>query len=720
MSKGNNSRFALAVLSAAVLGLVLLCVLQTQARFVIGKLAAPLIWVAMACAGAEWYRRRYPEKDGKAAGELLPGIVLACCMALYLASSAGLQSRFYFLRWLPTSDPVSVLFDSWMARFALFTAILTPVFVVRWRRSWVIPFVILLVCQFRCIHELIDTTQGMPLYNDDHSSFMFRFWVFGKTFPRLVYYNPFWNGGKEAVYIVASGTTCPGTLLWPLWRFGNILNVYTPAIAFLSIVFIPFMVMAATRMMKGSATASICAAIMALGVSRHFFVWFLHFGTIGACLSISFLPLVCACVYRLLWAEKPEPWAAVLLVISAFLFLAWPPSGFIAITLVPGMLFCVSRLSKQRILFFAICAVMIVLVCMPYFLSILSRVDVKAFAEEAGKQQSWIEGLKGGFRTMREQLWQAHPLIVFFGLLGVTVLPRRDIRQFLVPVLACLLILSSWGELLLPAFELSRGGIAMFFLAAIPAGLWASRFLEDGSLRLSPVRAGLTALLLLGGLNVSNMYENRQPEKFRPMSSEILQAAEWIRDNTPEDGRIMFAGSTVHAYGGGHVAVLPALTGREMMACDYYHFSPALVEYNYPPKRYRRDHQKMEEFFHAYNVTHVVTYHGRWVRHLRERPDLFEEVYMWGNNRKKYVFRVKRESSMFLEGAGTVESSINNLHVVVEDPSQPVVLKYNWVDGMKVDPPVEIRPRHVDEDIDLIEIDPNGQREFDLAFRKWF
>lgn len=720
MSKDNNSRSMLPLFVAALLGFALLCILQTQVRFVIGKLAAPLVWVAIACAGVEWYRRRNPETERGSARELLPGIILACSMALYLASSAGLHSRFYFLRWPPTSEPVSILFDSWMARFALFTALLTPVFIVRWRRSWVIPFVILLVCQFRCIHELIDTTQGMPLYSDDHPSFMFRFWVFGRTFPRFVYYNPFWNGGKEAIYTVASGTTCPGTLLWPLWRFGNIINVYTPAIAFLSIVFIPFMMMGATRMVKGSATASICTAILSLGVSRHFFLWFLHFGTIGACLSISFLPLVCACVYRLLWMEKPELWVAALLVLSAFLFLAWPPSAFIALTLVPGMLFCIPRLSKRRILFFAVCAAMIVLVCMPYFLSIVNNVDVKAFAEEVGKEKGWVQGIKDGCASIRAQLWQAHPLVVFLGLLGVAVLPRRDLRLFLVPVLASLLVLSSWGELLLPAFELSRGGIAMFFLCAIPAGLWAGRFLEDGAARLSPIRAGLAALLLLGGLNVSNMYENRQPEKFRSMPKYTVLAAEWIRDNTPEDGRILFAGRSVHAFGGGHVAYLPVLTGREMMGCDYYHFSPKRVEYNYPPKRYRKDPKKMEEFLHTYNVTHIITYHGTWIRYLRKRPELFEEVYMWGNNLKKLVFRVKRESSMFMEGSGTVESRINNLHVSVDDPSQPVVIKYNWVDGMHVGPPVEIRARHIDDDIDLIEVDPNGQREFDLRFSKWF
>ena len=52
-------------------------------------------------------------------------------------------------------------------------------------------------------------------------------------------------------------------------------------------------------------------------------------------------------------------------------------------------------------------------------------------------------------------------------------------------------------------------------------------------------------------------------------------------------GSSLFAGETVHGYGGGHVAVLAYLTGRQMMACDYYAFSPDLVEYNYPPREWR-------------------------------------------------------------------------------------------------------------------------------------
>jgi len=717
MSKG-NSRSAL--LLAVLVGAVSFCILQTEAQGIIGKLAVPFVWIAVACAGLEYYRRRRPQDEIQTSRELLPGVVLACCLGLYLSSSAGLSGGFYFLCWLPTSEPVSILFDSWMARFSLFTALLTPVFCIRWRKTWVIPLIILLVCQLRCIHELLDATDGMPLYSDDHPSFMFRLWVFGRTFPRLTYYNPIWNGGKEAVYLVASGTTSPGTLLWPLWRFGNILDLYTPAMAFFFILFVPFMIMAAARMMRASIAASICTALMALGISRYFFLWLLHFGTVGACLSISFFPLVCACVYRLLWTEKPEPWVAVLLVISSFLFLAWPPCAFIAAMLIPGVLFSARRLSKRRMIFFLACAVMIVLVCIPYLLSILNHVDVKGFAEDVGEKQGLVAGLREGYATMREQLWKAHPLVVFMGLLGAMVLPRRDLRLFLVPVLTALLLFSSWGEFLLPAFELTRGGIAMLFLAAIPAGLWIGEFLEDTCLRLSPIRAGLITLLLLGGLNTTRMYGNRQPEKFRSMPRETLQSAQWLRDNTPGDGRIMFAGRTVHGFGGGHVAFLPTLTGREMMACDYYHFAPTRVEYNYPPKRYRRDPQKMEEFFHAYNVTHIVTYHGSWLRYLRKRSDLFEEVYVWGNNRKKYVFRVNRDSDLFLEGSGTVTARINNLHVVVNDPSEPVVLKYNWSDGLRAPAPVEIESFHVDDDIDLIRIHPNGQREFDVSFGEWF
>ena len=38
-------------------------------------------------------------------------------------------------------------------------------------------------------------THGVPLYRDDHPSFIFRLWEFGRAFPRFVTYNPYWNAG---------------------------------------------------------------------------------------------------------------------------------------------------------------------------------------------------------------------------------------------------------------------------------------------------------------------------------------------------------------------------------------------------------------------------------------------------------------------------------------------------------------------------------------------
>ena len=73
-----------------------------------------------------------------------------------------------------------------------------------------------------------------------------------------------------------------------------------------------------------------------------------------------------------------------------------------------------------------------------------------------------------------------------------------------------------------------------------------------------------------------------------------------IQENVPRQGRVLFAGPAVHAYGAGHVAPLPLFTDREMMACDFYHFSPKQVEYVYPPSAYRQTPESVFDFMEQF------------------------------------------------------------------------------------------------------------------------
>jgi len=711
-----------ATLLAVFLGILLLWALHGGGHFLHVRWLGSLAWLVPAFVAVALVRRKRHAGAGPGVGidrQDLPGLVLFGCLVVYLFSSAATHPRFFFPGWGPEGGWESVLLRSRLARFVCVTALLTPVFLWRRTRPWLIVFLILVFCQFQCLNELISKTDALPLYGDDHPSFMNRLWVFGQTFPRLVYYNPFWNGGKVAAYIVASGTTSVGTALWPVWRFGNMTAVYTPALAFLFIVAVPFLVCASVRMVRGSVAAAFTGGLLGLTMSRYFFVWFLHFGTVGAAFSLSFIALLAAGLYRLLWSERRELWPAALVVVSAFMLFAWPPALFMSLPLLLGAVCSVRRWPKSRIVLLALTAAAAALVCLPYLFVILGRVDVQGFAEAGKAPMDLARELTKGWRRFGEHLRQGQPLTVFLGMAGVCVLPSRALRRFFVPTVLGLLFLASWGKIWLPKFELSRAGIPLFFVASLPAALWAGRILETRAAGLAPVRAAIAAFLLVAGLNTAKIYDNKHPAPYRVMPPEITDLVAWIRTHTPEDGRILFAGCTVHGYGGGHVAFLPAMTGREMMACDYYHFSPARVEYNYPPRAFRGSCARELTFFDLYNVTHVVSYHKGWLAEFRAHPELFEEVWTFGRRTKKSVFRVRRRSSPLLKGLGSVEAKINVFHVRVDDPHEPIVLRYHWDEGLAADPPVDIRPYDVGHQIRFIEVHPNGKKTFRIRFKPW-
>ena len=112
----------------------------------------------------------------------------------------------------------------------------------------------------------------------------------------------------------------------------------------------------------------------------------------------------------------------------------------------------------------------------------------------------------------------------------------------------------------------------------------------------------------------------------RTLPPEMTEFVEWIRADVPEDGRLGFAGRAVHFYGGGNIAYLPVLAGREMMADDYYGFPRGTIEYNYPPRTYRQGSRRLSVLLarlwhHALGGDDA----GR-LEFLAAHPDQFERV----------------------------------------------------------------------------------------------
>lgn len=193
------------------------------------------------------------------------------------------------------------------------------------------------------------------------------------------------------------------------------------------------------------------------------------------------------------------------------------------------------------------------------------------------------------------------------------------------------------------------------------------------------------------------------------MGDEPRAIGRWIADNVPPGARVLFAGPTVHGYGGGHVAYLPVLAGRSMMACDYYHFSPSTHEYEFPPRAFREEPEDVFAFLDLYNIAAVFTYHEHWKKFFRRFPDRFEEAAAFGQEGRRMAFRVRRPPpGPFVVGSGSVEEDTNRLAVVLDDPSAPAVIRWHWADGMTADPPARVYPHDAGRGVRFIAIEPGG------------
>jgi hypothetical protein len=76
------------------------------------------------------------------------------------------------------------------------------------------------------------------------------------------------------------------------------------------------------------------------------------------------------------------------------------------------------------------------------------------------------------------------------------------------------------------------------------------------------------------------------------------------------------------------------------------------------------------------------------------------------------AFVVKQASTYFLEGSGTVETSLDRIAVRGASPGR-VALKLHWMDSLEADPPLPIRRRDVKgSPIGFIEVDNGDTADF--------
>ncbi len=669
------------------------------------------------------------QNHGKpAARGVTAGVILTVMMTLFLFDELPWHNHwFYFLEWLPTVENGGhFTLDHGIMWFATLTAVFGLV-LIKWRREQIEPLMkwLLVAAQAWAVFSLLSVTEGEALYRDDHPSFMFRLWTFSETFPQLLNYSPYWNGGVADFVGVSSGANGFGALTWPLWLLTEPQNVYTYAVCLVFILLVPLLAAWGLRALGAGKIACYVAGILALGVSQQYFLWLLNFGTIGALLATSFLIPMSACLMRVVWYRRLHWRLGVALVVSLVFLCMWPPCALMAAPLLISLAIT-PRWTKAKFVFLACCGgALLVFQAYPLWLVMTEGESLMTFVLEAPTEhvlpaateavgvEDGPSRLSQGWADLWDHLRQAHPIILFLGLGGVGFLPWRSARRWYLPAILGLCVLAGWGNLYFPNLQLDRMAIPLLIVALVPASLMAGRVLQDGRSHTAVIRGALIALLILGAWNVGRIYQNRGLARYVVADDALLDLVDYIKTDAPSEGRILFAGRTVHTIGGGHVALLPLITGREMVACDYYHFSPKRVEYQMPPNAWKDTPERTARYLELMDVTTVITRHPDWIAYFSDQKDRYAFVKTIGD---KSIFTVKRESSRFELGKGTVQAHFNELRVKLLEPAEEVVLRYQWVDGFTADGGVTLSPEKIGPGVTLIRVATHGQQEFVIRF----
>lgn len=699
-----------------------------------------LLWGAGCLAAYRLVRRRLARGMAGAAAPASAGwsgrerliLVLGAGLVLVTLAALGHSGRFYFYSW-----PIGFRsFKLWPRQVAWHFLLLTWSFVLLGllqpsvRRMRQLLAALLAGGQVMCIVLLLRHTGFTAPYSDDHPSFLFRIAEFFGAFPWRENYVPHWNAGVVNSVITSSGVAGYALLGAPLWLLAEPHLAAPYVLLFAFVIFVPWFTACAFRAAGISWTGALIGALLMLCGSRLYFVWMLHFGTVGASLAGAMLPAALAFLYAAIHRRPAAPRRVFAgLFVALFLMCQWPPMMLLAVPLVLLAL-CAWRhwwrpVVRGRLIW---TGVLVVLALLPTVAgSLLGKTVMEHVLETSAGQGGLAARLRTNFLSQTSGLlMDVNPLVLVVGAAGVWVMPWKWLRRWVAGVLLFLVLLFSVAPVCLPNMQLERMAIMAAGLLVLPAAAWLRVALDNRSPRLLVARAVILALLVCSLTNLARVYKSRTPATYTGIRPSIRELTAWVREQVPADGRLLFAGSVVHAYGRGHIAYLPLLAGREIMACDYYGFPAGMVESGYPPETFRRRPGGMERFMRLHGVTHAITFRDNYIEHFRNHPEDYEEVAVFRDPLEQRhnvytVFKVRDSGGRFREGAGSVQAGFNRLTVTLDDPGVPrAVIAYNWDERLSVAPPAQIEPVEVEPGVVFIGIRPNGEKTINIRYRSRF
>ena len=335
----------------------------------------------------------------------------------------------------------------------------------------------------------------------------------------------------------------------------------------------------------------------------------------------------------------------------------------------------------------------------------------------------------GGYWTFRATYWEnglRWALLVLGGCGAARLLKseRRDLGIMLTCGFLSLFLLAYFGSLIAPLKSLQP---LRFKIAADLFLILASSYLIGVRRRVPSTdsRPAWTRLVLAGGLIAAlvNVAQTESRAKMRlrtEISPAVAALVEWVREEAPKDGRLLFEESgdeTGFVYQGSYLSsFLPHWTGRELVGgpINLYNDRHHFAEFH-SGILFKRDianfaSAELAAYFRAYNIGAVIAFHPRSVERLISSGLVSVDRRLG----PIHLLRVNQPLSWFLKGEGELESGLNRIRAS-KVKGDEIVLKYHWTEGLVSDPPVAISPEKIlDDPIPFIKI-TNPPAEFTLS-----
>ncbi|MBI4528277.1 MAG: hypothetical protein HY695_31165 [Deltaproteobacteria bacterium] len=569
-----------------------------------------------------------------------------------------------------------------------------------------------------------------------HLQSMVGFW---RQDGRLWGYNPFFMAGYPSNTIQDLSIKTFEVLSLPLTAFGLDSIQGFKLVVFIAAASVPWIMFFAARNFFREEAAGLISAALA-GFLGTLYWWnslpreMFFYGMVSFPPACYFSLYALSLFYRILWAERFSSshvaWLAAAVAILPMHVLA-------SIVLLPAaiaLLIARGELPRRsNLLWIAVALVLSFLVNAPWLIPVFSHRgdDVSSAIVNQLPLFTSLDPLTflkdylspTSYWSFRSSVWERglRLMLLVLGLMGAFRLmraERKELGMMVAFALASLFVLTYFGSLIpvIKGWQPLRFKLPYdLFLVLTASYLVAARATKSIFIPVLLICGATAFLINLGQTESKNTMRLRT--RILP---EIKEIVDWIRNEAPKDGRVLFEESgdeTGFVYNGMYLsAFIPHWTGHQMIGGpinlynDRHHFAEfhSGILFKRDISQFRD--KELQDYFHTYNIAAVVTFHPRSVQRLLSVPELVSPEHRVG---PVHLLKVKQRSSWLLKGEGNIQASLN----VIRGSSirgKEIILKYHWTDGLVSNPPLRIAPEKVlDDPIPFIKI-VNPPAEFTL------